>query len=808
MTQFTQDVRLALRQLRKSPGFTLSAILMLAFAICANSTVFSWINGTMLHPIAGARDTGGVVSVMRGRWSDSPAPPFSYLDYRDLRAANQSFTGMLAYHHEWITMTGGDVPERIYACNVSGNYFDVLGINPRLGRFFVADEEARPGGAMYVVLSYSLWQTRYAGDPAIVGKVVEIARHPVTVIGVSPEGFTGAMPGIREDAWLPLDPLGNDGQLRDRSSTFLNVLGRLRPGVTRGQANADLERLMRQLVAAYPKDHIGVNTLGLDPMWRSPFGANIYLSRSLPILLAIAGVVLLLTCVNVATLALVRFITRRRELAIRESLGAGRLQLVRQMVLEGMLVSVIAAALALGLTARTAKHFGDFIPPNANAILLQGSMDGYVVLAVILLSMVATMICGAFPALRSSKVNVVDVLKEESGSVAGGGHRRLLSALVVSQVALSLALLVTSALFLRTLRNLNDSDPGFNQDHVISASVGLNIAGYSEEAATAISHRILDEVSTVPGVNVASLTDWLPFSYSHKTTDAWPEGYAPQPSDSLEVRRAEVSAGYFQSLGMKIVSGRDFTPDDKENAARVAIVDQTLAARYWPNQSPLGRRLMIWGHPVTIVGVVRNSKHQSVNEPIEPMVYMSYFQREEPELIVQVQVTGDPDSFASAITEAIHRVDRSLPVYDVRSLHDTTQMSSAFTALISTFATMFAVIALVLAATGIYGVVAYRTQLRTHEIGIRVALGASRRDVMRLVLMQGVRLTLGGILLGLGLAYGLTRVIARMLYGVSTTDPVTIAAVTVLLTLVAVLSCIAPATKAMRMDPIKAIRVL
>ena len=290
MAGLLQDIRFALRQLRKSPAFTITAVLMLAVAICANSTVFSWIDGTMLHPIPGARDTTGLVSVMRGQWNISPSPPLSYPDYRDLRDQNHSFVGMLAYHHDWITLTGGEKPERIYIATVSWNYFEVLGIKPLLGRFFRPEEETRPDAVPFVVLGYSLWKTRYAGDPAIVGKSIEIARHPVTVIGVAPEGFMGAMPTIRQDAWLTLNPIGaNNWRMTHRSGYWLNVIGKLRPGVSREQAQQDLDTLMRKIVEAYPKDHLGTNTITLDPMWRSPFGGNIYMAMTLPILLAIAG---------------------------------------------------------------------------------------------------------------------------------------------------------------------------------------------------------------------------------------------------------------------------------------------------------------------------------------------------------------------------------------------------------------------------------------------------------------------------------------------------------------------------------------
>ncbi|HEX3967411.1 MAG TPA: ABC transporter permease [Edaphobacter sp.] len=809
MAGLFRDVRSALRQLRRSPGFAGAAVLMLALAICANSTVFSWIDGTMLHPIPGALKTGDLVSVLRGEWNISPAPPLSYLDYRDLRERNRSFEGILAYHHDWITLTGGGaVPQRIYIANVSANYFGLLGVQPVLGRFFLPEEETRPDAVPYVVLSYSLWQTRYAGDPAIVGKSIEIARHPVTVIGVAPEGFMGAMPGIRQDVWATLNPIGtSEWQLTHRSANWLNVLGRLRPGVSREKATQDLETIMRQIVTAYPNDHLGVNTIALDPLWRSPFGANGYMAQTLPILLAIAGVVLLLTCANVATLTLVRFVSRRREIAIRQSLGAGRIQLVRQMVIEGVLVAAGAGALALLLTLWTAKSFARFIPPNSNPIVLNGSVDPYVVLAIGVLTLLAGVLCGAFPAWRSSHVPAAEALKEEAASVAGGAHNQhLLNGLVVAQIALSLALLMCSALFLRTLRNIAHANPGFEQDHVVTASVGLTIAGYSNSEAQMIQHKILEQVGALQGVTAASLTDWVPMSFSRKTVEAYPEGYAPRPHEALEVRRADVTPRYFETLGMPLVEGRDFTVDDTDKTPLVLIVDQTAASRYWRGQDPLGKRLSIWGRLFTVVGVARNTKHAFMSERPEAMIFMNFFQLADSETIVQVKTQGNPADMAPAVEHAIHAIDGQLPVFDVRTMRETTQMANLFVVMQSTLAGMFAVVALILAATGIYGVVAYRTALRTHEIGIRVALGASRADVLRLVLLQGMRLTALGLFLGLGFAFVLVRFMRGLLYGVSATDPWTALWVTVLLAGISLLACCLPARRAVRVDPVTAIR--
>src|SRR5580658_4265757 len=811
LEQLCRDVRYALRQLRKSPGFTITATAMLAVAICANSTVFSWIDGTMLRPIPGARDTGDLVSLQRGERNFSPTPPFSYLDYRDLREQNHTFAGILAYHHDWITLTGGAQPERVYIANVSANYFDVLGIKPMLGRFFLAEEESRPDAVPNVVLSYSLWKTRYAADPAIVGKSIEIARHPVTVIGVAPEGFVGAMPGLRHDLWVTLDPLGTDvWRMTHRSggAVWLNVIGRLRPGVSRGQAAQDLDTVMHNIVAAFPDDHLGENRITLDPMWRSPFGANGYMAATLPILLGIAGLVLLLTCANVATLTLVRFVSRRRELAIRQSLGANRLQLMRQMVMEGVLLSIVAGALALGLTLWTSKTFAWFFPANSIPLVLNGNMDHKVVIGIAVFSLLAGILCGALPAWRSSHAPAIEVLKAESASISGGSrNRKLLSGLVVAQIALSLPLLLCSGLLLRTLRNLAGANPGFEQDHILTATVGLNIAGYSDDEEQVIRHKILDRVSALPGVKVASLTDWIPMTLSHKGEDAYPEGYVPHPHESLKVVHAEVSPRYFESLHIPILEGREFTPDDDEKAPRVLIVDQTAARHYWPGQDPLGKRLRVWGSLFTVVGVVRNSTHTFVNESPEPMVYMSFFQAGY-ETMVQVETEGNPVDLEPMVENAIHGIDSRLPVFDVRSMRESTQMASSFAVIQSTLAGMFALIGLVLAVTGIYGVVAYRTELRTHEIGVRMALGASRVDVLRLVLVQGLWLTGIGLALGLALALGLTRIIVRLLYGIGAHDPVTVVSVVMLLGAMSLLACYLPAHRAMRRNPVTAIREL
>ncbi|MGA8530883.1 MAG: ADOP family duplicated permease, partial [Acidobacteriaceae bacterium] len=678
-----------------------------------------------------------------------------------------------------------------------------------LGRFFRLDEEARLGGVPYVVLSDSLWKTKFESNPAIVGKSIEIQHQPFTIIGVAPKGFIGCMPAIREDLWVPLapgtSPGSNDWRILHREDTWLNVVGRLRPGVSRSAATQDLETRMRALVAEYPAAHLGANTITLDPMWRSPFGGNGYFAASLPVLLAFAVLVLLLTCANVATLMLVRFVARARDLAIRQSLGAGRTALMRQMILEGLIVSLAGSAIALLLTVWTSRMLGRFLPPNAIPVAVSGTVDQGVVLVLLLVAVGAGVLCGALPAWRSSHVAPAEVLRQESVNLSSGSHNRhVLSGLVVVQVALSMALLVCAGLFLRTLHNTANADPGFNATHVLTATIGLD-TGYSGTQIRQFQKKILARARELPGLTEVSLTDWLPLSLSRKTSDVWPESYVPQPHESGEVTRADVSAGYFATMGIPIIEGRAFTDADDAGAPPVMIVDQTAAARYWPGKDPIGRRLRMGNTLRTVVGVARNSAHLSMGETPQPMVYNPFLQEGGPETILQVRTPGDPATAAPMVVEAIHQINPQWLVYDVRPLRETTEIASTFAIMESTFASAFALLALVLAASGIYGVLAYRAQLRTHEIGIRMALGAARQDVLWLILRQGLRLAALGIILGIVLTVTLTRFISAQLYGVSPADPLTLMLVTLLLAVVAGAASSLPALRAMRTDPMAAI---
>jgi len=807
---FIQDVRNAARMLWKSPGFTGVVVLTLALGIGANTTIFTWVNSALLNPVPGAARPGELVSVMRGERSLSPTPPFSTADYMDLRNGNRSFSGLLAFHHEAVGLTGMGKPQRVWGTLVSANFFDVLGVRPILGRGFLAAEEQKPEGAPVVVLNYALWQSRFGGDRSIVGKTIHIDQHPFTVVGVAPREFQGSMPGLRSDLWIPLvmDPVITGwSRFYHRGTTWLNVFGRLKPGVTERQAQEELDLRMQQIVAEYPNLHKGPNEITLDPLWRSPFGANSYLHTFLPMLMALSGLVLLLACANVANLLLVRSMVRRREFAIRLSIGASRWRLARQLFIESLLLSLTGGCIAVLLTTWTADSIVSFVPPTDLPLTNNNHIDHTVLLVTFVISILTGAIFGTLPALRSSQLAPVTVLKEEAGSISGGLHKsRLASALVVAQIALSLFLLISAGLFIRSFESAQQIDPGFDPNHVLLMSYDLKAAGYSEANGIEFDRQLLAKIATMRGIDSVTLADWVPLGFGANTTTVDFEGYVPRPHESMETTLARVGPNYFGTMRIPLAVGRVFTLQDNEKSQRVAIVNQTLADRYWPGQDAIGKRLDADGEKFTVVGVARNGKYHMLNEAPHPAVYVPLFQDYYHDIILQARVSGDPQALASAVEKTIHQLSADLPVYEVTTLKSRVQISTLFERIAGTFVGAFGFLALVLAAVGIYGVVAHSTRQRTHEIGIRLAVGAQRRDVLRLVLGQGLLLTLTGLGVGLALSLAATRFLRNELFVVTATDPFTFASVALLLCVVALVACYIPAYRAMKVDPMVALR--
>jgi predicted permease len=808
-----RDCRFALRMSRKNLGFTAIVVLTLALGIAANTTVLSWISATLLNPIPGVAHTSDLVTVMRGDRSDHPTPPFSYLDLQDLSERTQTFSALLGYHDDYMSLTGTAKPERLYGALTTASYFDVLGVHPILGRTFLPEEGTPGAGAAVIVIGYAVWQNHFAGDPQIVGKTIQINRHPYSVIGVAPRGFTGCAPGLRAELWIPL-PMDRDvwGANRPayRGTFWLNVMGKLRPGVTKNQAEAELNLLMQGIVERFPQYHQdSPNEISLDPLWRSPFGINGYLYKILPMLLGLAGVLLLLACANVASLLLVRSVGRRREIAIRLGMGASRKQIIRQFLIESLVLGLLGGTAAILITKWTSHSLIAFFPPSNIPLTIGAHVDQRVLFVTIAVSILAAILFGILPALRASSLPVHSVLKEEATSVSLTLHKgRLLSGLVVAQISLSLVLLVCAGLFTRSLQKAQQSDPGFDASHMLLASYELSPAGYTRATSVAFDRQLLARLSALPGVESVTLADFSPLSFSIHTDYLQIEGYVPQPHESMEISRTIVGPNYFRTLRTSVISGREFTEADTSDSQLVAVVNQAFVDRYWPGENAIGKQVTEGGGRFTIVGVAGNAKYRLLTYAAEPVIYLPIYQayRSTQDTTIHLRTTGDPVAMASSVQETIHQLNPELPVFNVNPLSVTMQLGTLFGRIAATFAGSFGLLAMLLAAVGIYGVVAYSTRQRAREIGIRVALGADKGGIYRLVLGQGFRLTLAGLVLGTALGLAFTRLLKAQLFGVSETDAITFASVGVLLAVVAMLACHIPARRATRVDPMVALR--
>jgi predicted permease len=812
MASFWQDIRYSLRMIAKAPGFALIAILTLALGIGANTTIFSWINSALLNPVPGLSSPNEVVAMVEGRGGSNPLG-FTYPDIEAMRDGQQSFTGITACMFAQMSLTGKGKPERVWGMLASANYFDVLGVRPILGRSFLPEEDVKPGGAPVAVISYRLWQTHFGANPGIVGQTVEINKHPYTIVGVAPAVFQGSQTGVRFEIWVPLmmeaQLLPQGDLLQDHHNFLMLAFGRLKPGVSSEQAQEEMTVLLKREVKNYPEEHKGHDSVTVYPLWRNPFGLNYFLATLLPMLMTIAGLVLLLACANVANLMLVRSVARRREIAIRMSMGASRWRLVRQLLVESLVLAMAGGLVALLITLWTSGTFMKFLPTMDFPLSLNVRTDHTVLLATLVISVLTGVIFGILPALRSSSVAPVAVLKEDTGSASGGLRKaRLASGLVVAQISLSLLLLICAGLFIRSFLRAQQINPGFNPRNVLIASYDLFTAGYSEEKGTEFDRQLVDKLETLPGVQSVALSSRVPLGFTGGSTAVKPEGYVPQVNELMETQEAIITPNFLRTMQIPIAKGRDFTRQDNKRSQRVVIVSETFVNRYWPNQEALGKQLYSdlpkeW---LTVVGVARDTKVTWLNEKPTPFVYLPLYQYYQPNLIINARVAGDPLSFGKAVEKTVHDLNPDLVLFDLTSLELSEQLASFPQRVAGTFIGAFGLVALVLAAVGIYGVTAYTTRQRTHEIGIRMTLGASKEDVLRLVLGHGLRLTLIGVGLGLAASLALTRFLGSLLIDITSTDALTFSSVAVLLCAVALFACFIPARRAMRVDPMVALR--
>jgi predicted permease len=798
-----KDLRFGLRSLGRSPGFTAVALLTLALGIGANTAIFSVIHAVMLRPLP-YREPSQLAKI----WPERPRVSASKSDYVEIRDAARSFDGIAAYSNWGFTVTGSGEPAKIEGARVTANLISLLGVDAQLGRVFALEED-QPGRDKVALLSHALWQTRFGSDPRIIGQTILIDGTSYGVVGVMPKGFN--FPNTSpHDLWVPatLDPSARE----DFASGYLTLVGRLKAGITTAQARSEiiaLARAIREKRPNIPADYAAraeVNSLQVE---------NIAGIRpTLLVLFGTVGLVLLIACANVANLQLARASNRQRELAVRAALGASRARLVRQLLTESILLSALGGAAGIALAYACLDFLVGLLPlPRTENIAISGS----VLLFSLGLSFVAGLLFGLAPALQTSKPDLQSPLKEGGRSVSGGGSR-LRSLLVISEVALALTLVIGAGLLIKSFWRLYHVHPGFEADHTISFQLSppaFASTGSQEEAparARVYYREVLERLAHLPGVQSVGGIHLLPMGDSNWDPALRIEDRPLAPGASAEsVNWRLVTADYFRTMSIPLLKGRTFTEADNETAEKVALINDALARKYWPGENPIGKRINtgfegkgVW---VTIIGIVGDVRQQSLREPTVPEMYRPFFQHNSlPPLTIMIRTATAVSTLAPSIRSAVWSIDNNVPITDLQPMTEVVAQSISQARSTMLMLTAFATIGLVLGVIGIYGVISYSVSQRTHEIGVRMALGARSTDVIKLVLGQGLRLTLIGAALGVLGAFALTRLISSLLFGVSASDPSTFVIITIFLAAVALLASYIPARRASKLSPMVALR--
>jgi predicted permease len=819
METLLYDLRFALRLLRKSPGFSLVAILTLALGIGANTAIFTVVNAVILRPLP-VKDVDRLVAVMgtdtRNNTEQQQYLPISFLNYRDLHDKNDVFSDMAAVTGSGVNMSGAGNPEQLNAALVTGNYFDILGVRAALGNTFDAEQATKEGGYPVVVMSFGLWQRRFGGDRSIIGRTLNLNQQPFTVIGVAPKSFTGTFAVGTPDLWIPTAE--HDQILTGDFKSFFNerrplimfCFGRLKPGVTMVQAESELKNIATQLARDFPDDNGGRNVrlLPLAQTTVDPNNRSLFLQAG-ALLMGVVGLVLLIACANLANLLLVRGADRRRELAVRMSIGAGRGRLLGLLLSESLLLSLLGGLAGLGIAVVCRNALAAFRPPFLNADDLDLTMDTSVLLFTLAVALLTALAFGALPAWQAVRFNLSETLKEGGGrSGSAGGRHRLRSSLIVAEITLSVIALVGAGLFLSSLRNAQEIDPGFQTKNLMVMSFDLGAENYRQDQALEFQRRLMERLRAMPMVRSASLATAQPLGGAFQRT-VFPEGVdLSDRRNGVLTAVNQIDTNFFQTVGTPLLQGRDFAETDREGAAMVAIVNQSFVTKFFPGQNALGKHFRCFGETwnLEIVGIARDSKVATLGEDPTPEFYLPLLQHYSPALVLHVRTAGEPGATLPTVRGVVQEMDRQLPLTQVQTgqqILDQALWAARFGA---SLLLAFGLLALTLAAVGIYGVMSYTVEQRRQEMGIRIALGAQNRDVLRLVLGQGMRLAGIGSAVGLLVAFFMSRAITALLFNVHALDPVTFSAVPAVLLSVALAACIIPALRATHVDPLDALR--
>ena len=807
------DLKFAVRQLLKNPGFTAVVVLTLALGIGANTTIFSITNSLLLRPLP-VREPERLVTLFTAHEKQSDRNGTSYPDYRDLRDRNDVLQGLAAHFYYPMGVRTADRAEVVMGHMVSWNYFEVLGVSPAIGRAFLPEEDQAPGARPVVVLSHRFWQTRFLGDPEVIGKTVSVNSRPFTVVGIAPEGFTSLSTALAPDVWVPVAMIGQvlpwPINLEERFDTWLNVVGRLKPGVSLPQAQAALTVLGTSLASEFPAgDSVRSFTLMEAERNRlSTRDSTDGVKRVFGLLSGVAGIVLLIACFNIANLQLARAVTRQREIALRLSLGASGGRVIRQLLTESLLLGLIGAGVGLGLARLGVDLLLALRPEEVFTLEFQLGLDGRVLGFTLGLTFLASTVFGLLPAWQTIRASHFRALKETSTSGPGPLKARLQRALVVSQVALALVLLVSAGLFLRSLSRTLAVEPGFDTRHGLVAVVDLGFGPYDAAQGRQFCRRLLDRVRALPGVESAALAVDVPLGQLGTATYVEVPGYQPATGEGMTLRRNVMSEDYFPTFGVPILQGRGIETQDIADGRRVMVINETMARRYWPGGDALGRTVRANDQDWTVIGVARDGKYDRLNEPPQPYLYQALLAQGDfvKRLHLHVRTVAEPKAWIPAVAQAIHELDPNLPSPRVLTLPQFLERSVDAMAGPVQIVAMFGLLALTLAMVGVYGVMAYTVSQRTREFGVRLALGASARGLLGLVLRQGLRLTVLGAVLGLVGALALSRLLASLLYGISPWDPLTFIVATTGLIGAGALATYLPARRAAKVDPNVALR--